>query len=435
MNKKIPFFIFLFVILYSMNIKNGGIYKMKEYESLIKLYYKHFDTEKEYRARIENPCAYITNLEISPILRGERVKDKKFPLFYLSLVKLNLLQQKISYNSKEILDLSSSLPSTANMACIRDIMMNEINKSNGIEGVHSTKKELYESMNTEKSTRFYGIVNKYFQIIENNIESISSPEEIRKMYDEIFKEDILKNPENQLDGILFRKEGIHVSDSKNSTIHTGDLSEEMIIEDIKTLIEFMNKDDIPSVIKGAIVHYYFEYIHPFYDGNGRFGRYLLSMYLARKIDTYTGLSLSYAIFEDKKKYSELFLNTSNVKNYGEITFFIEGMLEFIVKGQESIIKMLKEKILKLDYANFYTGKLEDIEGKQKNILYIYIQNYIFSKNNPLSDNELLTHVRDIKSLITLKRHLKKLTELGYITQISKKPVVRTISDKVKEILP
>lgn len=408
---------------------------MKNYESLIKLYYKRFDTEKEYKLRIENPCAYITDLEISPILRGERVKDKKFHLFYLSLVGLSLLQQKISYNSKEILNLSSQLPKTANLACIKDIMMNEINKSNGIEGVHSTKKELYESMNTEKATRFYGIVNKYVQIIENNIENISTPEEIRKMYDEIFKEDILKNPKNQLDGILFRKEGIHVSDSKNSTIHTGDLSEDMIIGHIKNLIDFMNKDDIPSVIKGAIVHYYFEYIHPFYDGNGRFGRYLLSMYLARKIDTYTGLSLSYAIFENKKKYSDLFLDTSNVKNYGEITFFIVGILEFIIKGQESIIKMLKEKILKINFADFYTDSLEDIDLKQKNILYIYIQNYIFSKDNPLSDNELLTHVQNIKSLSTLKKHLKELTELGYIIQISKKPAIRTISDKVKEILP
>lgn len=155
-------------------------------------------------------------------------------------------------------------------------------------------------MSLEKNTRYSGIVNKYIQIIKNKIQNIDSPKQIREMYDEIFKEDILKNPINELDGVIFRKEGIHVSDNKNSTIHTGDLSENMIIAHINDLIDFMNKKDLSCLVKGAIVHYYFEYIHPFYDGNGRFGRYLFSMYLARKIDIFTGLSLSYAIFENKK---------------------------------------------------------------------------------------------------------------------------------------
>lgn len=407
---------------------------MKEYESLIKLYYKHYKTDEIYELRLNNPCTYITDLEISPILRGERVKDKKYPLFYLPIIDLSLLEQKIYLNSKEILILESKLPNAAKLACIKDIMANEITRSNGIEGVHSTKKDIYESMNLEKSTRYSGIVNKYIQIIENNIQNIDSPKQIREMYDEIFKEDILKNPENQLDGILFRKEGIHVSDSKNSTIHTGDLSEDMIISHINDLINFMNRHDLTCLIKGAVVHYYFEYIHPFYDGNGRFGRYLFSMYLARKIDIYTGLSLSYAIFENKKKYSDLFVETSNVKNYGEITFFIKGMLEFIVKGQESIIQMLNDKILKLNYAEAYIENLDDISSKEKNILFIYIQNYIFAKDNPLTDNELLDCISNINSLPTLKRYLEKLTELDYITQISKRPIIRTLSDKVKEIL-
>ena len=407
---------------------------MKEYESLIKLYYKHFDTKEVYKSRIESPCAYVTDLEISPILRGERVKDVKFPLFYVSLVELSLLEQNIFYNSKEITSLSSRLPRTANLACVRDIMMNEIEKSNGIEGVHSTKKELYESINSEKTTRFYGIVNKYIQIIEEKTKKIETPKEIRDLYDEIFKKDILKNPENQLDGVLFRKDRIHVSDSKNSTIHTGDSSENMILDHINSLIEFMNKQNLPSLVKAAIVHYYFEYIHPFYDGNGRFGRYLFSMYLARKIDIYTGLSLSYAIFENKKKYSDLFLNTSNVKNYGEVTFFIKGMLEFIIKGQESIIEMLNDKILKLTYAESYIDKLKDIGLEEKNILYVYIQNYIFAKDNPLKDKELLNYTSNINSLPTLRRYLKELTDLDYITMVSKKPIIRTVSNKVKEIL-
>ncbi|WP_027128535.1 Fic family protein [Fusobacterium perfoetens] len=404
---------------------------MKIYEPLTKLYYKGLNTEEIYLQRINNICSYNTNLKIFPILRGERVTKNEFSLFYLPINELSLLQEKIFFNSKDILSLASLLPEVARKACIKDIMTNEINRTNGIEGVYSTKKEIYESMASTKTTRYSGIINKYIQIIDNNITNINSPEEIRKIYDDIFSEDILKNPENQLDGKLFRKNKINISNGVRN-IHTGDTTEENIISHLNDLINFMNIKEIPSLIKASIVHYYFEYIHPFYDGNGRFGRLLFSMYLARKIDIFTGLSLSYAIFSDKKTYSDLFLETSNVKNYGEVTFFITGMLKFIIKGQESIIQMLKDKIEKLNFAFAYTAKQNNIEDIEKTILIIYIQSYIFAKENPLSDKELLTYM-DFKSILTLKKHLTTLTNKGFITQTSNRPITRTISDNLKEI--
>lgn len=406
------------------------------YESLEKLYFKGKRIEEEYKIRFNNLCSYNTNLKIYPILRGERVLKEEYQLFYLPINELNLLQEQIFLNSKKILELNNKLPNAAKIACLNDIMINEITKTNGIEGVHSTKKEIYESMNTQKTTRYSGIVKKYYQIILNNIETINSPEQLRKIYDDIFSEDILKNKENKLDGQLFRKGRINISNGVNY-IHSGDPSEEKIIEHINNLIEFMNKKDIPSLIKASIVHYYFEYIHPFYDGNGRFGRFLFSMYLARKIDIYTGLSLSYSIFEDRKKYAELFLNTSKVKNYGELTFFIIGMLNFIINGQKSIIQMLQDKILKLNFVDNYIKDIEKLHSLSEiecNILYIYIQNYIFSKENPLPDKELLTYITEIKSIQTLRRHLDKLTNLELITLVSNKPLIRVISDQLKEIL-
>lgn len=408
---------------------------MIQYESLEKLHFKGKNVFEEYQKRFNNCCAYNTDLKIYPILRGERVIKEQYPLFYLPINEINLLQEKIFLNSKKIMELDLELPSVAKFACINDIMTNEITKTNGIEGIHSTKKEIYESMDQKKTTRYSGIVNKYTQIISNIVENIDSPEQIRKMYDDIFLEDILKNPENKLDGILFRKGRINISNGANN-IHSGDPSEESIIEHINDLIKFMNKKDIPSLIKASIVHYYFEYIHPFYDGNGRFGRFLFSMYLARKTDIYTGLSLSYSIFEDRKEYANIFLNTSKVKNYGEITFFIIGMLKFILNGQNSIIQMLQDKILKLNYAGNYIKNIKDsynLSEIECNLLFIYIQNYIFAKENLLSDKDLLKYV-DIKSIQTLRRHLDNLTDLDLISLISKKPLIRTVSNVIKEIL-
>ncbi len=404
---------------------------MKDYQTLEKLFYKKYDINEELKKRLENPCAYVTDLEINPITKGKRNSSEVFRLFYLSFPEFQILQEKIFMKSKEITILSEKIPNIGKYSCINEIMVNEIIKTNGIEGVRTTKKDIYNSLNSKKNTRLSGIINKYLKIIEGKIDKINSSEDIRKIYDEIFKEDILENPENQLDGKFFRKEGIHITDGFKN-IHTGDPSEELILSHMESLIEFMNKKDIPALIKVSIVHYYFEYIHPFYDGNGRFGRVLFSNYLAKKIDIYTGLSLSYTIFADKEGYSKLFSETSNSRNCGEVTFFIKGMLEFILKGQDSILIMLKDKILKLEHAKSY---LENIKLKEveKDILFFYIQNYVFSDDFTLLDSNILKYL-EIASRVTLNKYLNSLKIKGYIEKISHTPSKHILTSWVKEKL-
>lgn len=384
--------------------------------------------EEELRRRLENPCVYKTSLYILPILRGERVL-KEVELFFLPINDILMLQDEIMQNSKEILKLSGELPKIAQKYCIREIMINEITKSEGIEGVHTTKKDVYNSMNSTKIDRLSGIIKKYKQITEKKIEKIDSAKEIRRIYDEIFDEEILINPENRLDGKLFRKNSVFITDGFKN-IHLGDLTEEIILKHIEDLIKFSNRKDISFLFKACIAHYYFEYIHPFYDGNGRCGRMIFSMYLARKLDIFTGLSLSYAIFSEKEKYSKLFLNTSSSKNFGEVTFFIKGMMEFIKKGQKSIKEMLENKIEKLNFSRDYLVNLE-LNDSEKKIMCIYIQNNIFSEFS-LKDKEL-SKILEINRT-KLKIHIENLIKKGYLVEISKNPMIHVIDDGLKEVL-
>ena len=402
---------------------------MNDYLELSKLYYQEVNIEEELSKRLENPCVYKTSLYISPILRGERILEE-VELFFLPIKNVLVLQDEIIQNSKDILNLSSELPEVALNYCVKEIMVNEIIRSNAIEGVHITKKDVYESMDSTKKYRITRNVKKYKQIMENKIEKINSAEEIRKIYDEIFSEEVMTNSGNELDGKLFRKGLVYVEDSSMKNVHLGDSTEELILEHIENLIEFMNKKDINFLLKACITHYYFEYIHPFYDGNGRFGRLIFSMYLARKLDVFTGLSLSYAIFSEKTKYSKLFLNTSSSKNFGEITFFLVRMLELIKKGQESIKEMLENKIEKLNFSEDYLDNL-DLSDLEKNIMFVYIQNHIFSNYN-LEDKELCEIMN--MSRPTLKNNIEKLVKKEYLTKISKKPITHVISDKLQEVL-
>ena len=68
----------------------------------------------------------------------------------------------------------------------------------------------------------------------------------------------------------------------------------------------MNDDSIPYLIKIAITHYYFEYIHAFYDGNGRMGRYIASSMLYN-LDPLIAMKLSSVIKNNYKRYLDSFV--------------------------------------------------------------------------------------------------------------------------------
>ena len=85
------------------------------------------------------------------------------------------------------------------------------------------------------------------------------------------------------------------------------------------------KDDIDPLIKMPVIHYQFESIHPFYDGNGRTGRILNVLYLimSGKLD-YPVLFLSEYINKHRKEYYRLFTKTRDTGDYSD---FIIYMLE------------------------------------------------------------------------------------------------------------
>ena len=79
---------------------------------------------------------------------------------------------------------------------------------------------------------------------------------------------------------------------------------EDMIEAMYDLEKFINADDdIDPFIKIALIHYQFETIHPFLDGNGRLGRLLINLFfLEKKILTYESLYTSYYLKRNRIEY-------------------------------------------------------------------------------------------------------------------------------------
>ena len=412
-----------------------------KYENLIKLYYKKQNIEEEYIKRIENPSTFIINLKINPIKRGDKILDKEYNLFYVNLLEHTLLQEKIMENSEKIISLSNpnKFSQIAIKEIINKILSNELDKTNKIEGIETIKSEIYSSLkddkkSSKKNNKLEGIVKKYKDIMEKNFKDtqhIDNLSSFRKIYDEMF-EGFEKSGNYKLDGKYFRKDTVKVINRLGNTIHIGINGEEAIEKNIEDLIQFMNRKDIPFLIKASISHFFFEYIHPFYDGNGRFGRYLLSLYLARKLDILTAFSVSYSISKNLDDYYKSFIEVEDVNNYGEITFFVGNILETIKKGQEEIIKLLNDSIMKLSYSfEIFEEITKNLILKEKDILFIYLQNYLFNDFEKTSNIEL-TNILQVYSQQTINKYTQELEKKGYLVKVNQKPLTYTLSNKITE---
>lgn len=104
--------------------------------------------------------------------------------------------------------------------------------------------------------------------------------------------------------------------------------------------------NVPELIKIAIVHYQFETIHPFLDGNGRIGRLLITLFLVdQKILTRPLLYLSAYFEQNKGLYYD---NLTFVRTKGDmaqwIKYFLVGVAETAEKATETLSGILALKI-------------------------------------------------------------------------------------------
>lgn len=108
--------------------------------------------------------------------------------------------------------------------------------------------------------------------------------------------------------------------------HTG-LDYQLVEEYMEMLIGFYNSDKYDSVpfMKAGLIHYMFETIHLFCDGNGRLGRLLINHYLTgRGFDCCRAVSFSKFISERRSAYGVAFADSENI--YNDCTPFLEYIM-------------------------------------------------------------------------------------------------------------
>lgn len=394
-----------------------------------KYHYKYSkNVENEYIKRIEAPDVQKINLTIKPYKSG-----KNLTLYFLPTLYTMKLVNKIEKYSSLLRELSILLPEGAKESLYDDIIANELFSTNQIEGIKSSKMEIVQSMksireNDHKKPRFYSMLKSYLNILYSDNLLPRTTKDVREIYDNITASEI--DEKNKIEGPLFRKESVNVVTSTNRVIHEGVYPHYLIEQKVQELLNFLNeKSEIVMVIKIAISHYYFGYIHPFYDGNGRTSRFINSLYLNKEYDKLTAISLSRSIDNDKKTYYDMFDMTNKIINKGELNYFIDKFLEFVINGQKLLADELKIKKTQLEHAKeiiTLDENLNEFNDAYKEILFIMAQIFYFS-------SEEYTTIQSLKKYVsisekTLRKFLSELIDMGYIEKEGIRPAQYKISE-------
>lgn len=107
-------------------------------------------------------------------------------------------------------------------------------------------------------------------------------------------------------------------------------SPEDMIDAMSDLEKYMNESDgLDVLIRAALIHYQFETIHPFLDGNGRVGRLLITLFLMeKKFLTTPALYISYFLKKNRVEYYDRMTEVRTKGNYEQwIKFFLQALLE------------------------------------------------------------------------------------------------------------
>lgn len=203
--------------------------------------------------------------------------------------------------------------------------------------------------------------------------------------------------------------GTKLINSQGQTVYTPPQHPDEVVSLMANLEKFINDDDfseLDSLVKMAVIHYQFESIHPFYDGNGRTGRIINILYLVLQgLLDIPVLYLSRYITQNKSEYYQVLQAVRTENNWESMVLYLLKGVE--VTAQQTIGLITAIKNVMQDYKSHIRTELPKIYSQD-------LINNLFK--NPYTKIEFLQ--KDIGvSRQTASNYLDNLSELGYLNKI------------------
>lgn len=288
-----------------------------------------------------------------------------------------------------------------------------LRKENRIRTIHSSLAIEHNSLSLDQVTaildgkRILGNPNE-IQEVKNAYDAY----ELMLTLNPYSVKDLLKAHKLMMTGLIrengsFRQGNVGVFDG-DVVIHVAPPAR-LVPQEMANLFEWYQKSELHPLIKSAVFHYEFEFIHPFADGNGRMGRMWHSLLLGVWNEIFYWLPVEDLI---RNRQQEYYNALGKSDHEGDSAVFVELMLEILLDTlKETDVVGEKEKSNVTKRHNHDVLEREDVVLEKK-IEALLIQNPGISQK--VMADELNMNAR------TLQRKMKKLTQEGRIERVGGK---------------
>nr|WP_280113289.1 Fic/DOC family N-terminal domain-containing protein [Salinispira pacifica] len=244
---------------------------------------------------------------------------------------------------------------------INAIVLQESKDSSEIENIITTRDELYKAVSVTtkkidpatKEVLYYreALYEGFMKIQKRNLLSVNDIIDLQKI--------IVQNEA----GIRSNPGTALINDKTNEVIYTPPENNDLIRSLLENLTKYIHEGE-GSLTKLAILHYQFESIHPFYDGNGRTGRIINILYLI--LNGYLEIPILYLssyIIRNKKRYYELLLKVTQTNEWEEWIVFILKGIELTATDTIKKIRKIRSsldstiELIKTDAHKIYSKEL------------------------------------------------------------------------------
>lgn len=193
---------------------------------------------------------------------------------------------------------------------------------------------------------------------------------------------------------------------------------------IAALVEWhaqLVKLGLPALVRAPLVHFYYEVIHPFWDGNGRVGRVLEAAILHAEGFRYAPFALARYYLEQIDRYFTLFNLCRKQAERDDLTPNT-AFVQFHLEGMLSVLNSLHDRVNRIVNVILFEADLRNrLERKELNARQYAIVTHVLKNSGPMPIDELrlaawYRALYERRTDKTKQRDLKRLREQGLLTQ-------------------
>jgi Fic family protein len=275
---------------------------------------------------------------------GHIEKMKKLPPEREKVETIKILRQlsKTSQSLGELKGIAKTIPNQAML--VNAVVLQEAKDSSEIENIITTQDELYKALASQgkQPSQVKEVIN-YRKAIFTGFELIKKQGFLRVKDIETIQKTIIENNA----GIRAMPGTVLKNDKTGAVVYTPPQEKDEILDLLNNFLEHfnMNQTDLSPLINLAILHYQFESIHPFYDGNGRTGRILNILYLIlNELLDIPILYLSSYINENKSNYYKYLNQVNKTDQWGDYILYMLKAVEETSNYTIKKINMIKNQL-------------------------------------------------------------------------------------------